>query len=155
MIVYDGLKSDFLKSVENDTIALEIRQKILEEMGRHTPESEFRSWNNSMNFMYKVISDLEIPEDAGVAIEYNVPQTAKRIDFMISGYDAMRRPGMVIVELKQWDRIKKVESQDALVETYTGGACRKVVHPSYQAWSYAQLLKDEKSDLKPCAYLHN
>ena len=58
MIVYDGLKSDFLKSVENDTIALEIRQKILEEMGRHTPESEFRSWNNSMNFMYTVINDL-------------------------------------------------------------------------------------------------
>ena len=27
MIVYDGLKSDFLNSVENDTIAVEIEKK--------------------------------------------------------------------------------------------------------------------------------
>ncbi|MCR5279027.1 MAG: hypothetical protein K6E19_06260 [Lachnospiraceae bacterium] len=38
--------------------------------------------------MYKDLNDRDIPEDAGIAIEYNIPQTAKRVDFMISGYDS-------------------------------------------------------------------
>ena len=162
MIVYDGIKSDFLHSVETDSIAIEIEQNILNKMGRHTVQNEFNSWKNSMEYMYKVMNDSEIPSDAGVAIEYNIPQTAKRVDFMISGYDSEGKPGMVIIELKQWSELNKVENTDALVETYTGNALRKVVHPSYQAWSYAQLIRDYNSSvqdddvtLAPCAYLHN
>ncbi len=162
MIVYDGVKSDFLHSVEGDTIALEIEQNILEKMGRHTASNEFISWDNSMQYMYKVMNDPMIPEDAGVAIEYNIPQTAKRVDFMISGYDIDGKPCMVIIELKQWSRLDKVENTGTLVETFTGGALRKVVHPSYQAWSYAQLISDYNSaiqdrnvKLAPCAFLHN
>ena len=162
MIVYDGLKSDFLHSVEGDTIALEIEKNILAKMGKHTVANEFLSWDNSMQYMYKVMNDPEIPADAGIAIEYNIPQTAKRVDFMVSGYDAGGNPGMVIVELKQWSKLEKVANTEALVETYTGGAMRKVVHPSYQAWSYAQLIadynaavQDKHVNLVPCAFLHN
>ena len=162
MIVYDGLKRDFLQSVDNDTIALEIEENILQKMGRHTVKNEFISWDNSMQYMYKVMNDPEIPEDAGIAIEYNIPQTSKRVDFMISGYDIDGRPGMVIIELKQWSELNRVEKSEALVETYTGHALRKVVHPSYQVWSYAQLIsdyntavQDQKINLVPCAYLHN
>ncbi len=162
MIVYDGLKSDFLQSVENDTIALEIERNILAKMGRHTVENEFVSWDNSMQYMYKVMNDPEIPQNVGVAIEYNIPQTAKRVDFMISGYDENNNPGMIIVELKQWSKLDKVENTEALVETYTGRALRKVVHPSYQAWSYARLItdynaavQDKHVKLSPCAFLHN
>ena len=162
MIVYDGIKTDFLDSVDNDTIAMEIEQNILSKMGRHTGKSEFSSWVNSLNYMYKVMNDPEIPANAGVAIEYNIPQTAKRVDFMISGYDTDDNPGMVIIELKQWEKIEKVDNTEALVETYTGHAMRKVVHPSYQAWSYAQLIydynsavQDRRVKLSPCAFLHN
>lgn len=73
MIVYDGLKSDFLRSVENDTIALEIEKNILAKMGRHTASNEFISWDNSMQYMYKVMNDPNIPNNVGVAIEYNIP----------------------------------------------------------------------------------
>jgi len=162
MIIYEGLKSDFLQSCEKDTIAIEIRQNVLDRMGRHTPANEFMSWENSMNRMYVVMNDPDIPQDAGVAIEYNIPQTAKRVDFMVSGYDINKQPGMVIIELKQWNSLNKVESTEALVETYTGNALRKVVHPSYQAWSYARLIsdynsavQDNKVNLAPCAFLHN
>ncbi len=142
MIVYDGLKSDFLRSVENDTIAMEIEANVRQKMGLHPSKNEFQSWNNSLNYMYKVMTDSLIPSNAGIAIEYNVPQTSKRVDFMITGYDESHTPGMVIVELKQWSELKKVADSDALVETFTGGAIRRVVHPSYQAWSYAQLISD-------------
>lgn len=162
MIVYDGLKSDFLQSVEKDTIALEIEQNILEKIGKHTVANEFLSWDNSMQYMYKVMNDPDIPGDAGIAIEYNIPQTAKRVDFMVSGYDIGGNPGVVIVELKQWSKLEKVENTETLVETYTGNAMRKVVHPSYQVWSYAQLIKDYNAavqdsnvNLAPCAFLHN
>ena len=165
MLVYEGLKSDFMQSVEGGLIAYEIEQSILEKLGRHTTESEFNSWENSMLRMYMVMNDPEIPADAGVAIEFNIPQTAKRVDFMISGYGEDEKPGMVIVELKQWQKLEKVEATDAvveLVETYTGHAMRRVVHPSYQAWSYARLIQDYNSTvqeqeirLAPCAFLHN
>lgn len=162
MIVYDGLKTDFLSSCENDSIAIEIVENILRKMGRHTAKAEFRSWENSLNYMYKVLNDSAIPPDAGVAIEYNIPHTSKRVDFMLSGYDDSNESNIVIVELKQWENLEKVDGTDALVETYTGGAKRRVVHPSYQAWSYARLIydynasvQDERVGLHPCACLHN
>lgn len=162
MIVYDGLKTDFLTSCEKDSIAMEIEENILSKMGKHTPKAEFRSWENSLNYMYKVLNDDAIPADAGIAIEFNIPQTSKRVDFMISGYGPLDDPEMVIVELKQWDTLTEVKGTDALVETYVGGGNHRVVHPSYQAWSYAQLIRDynqevQDSDVKlfPCACLHN
>lgn len=162
MLVYSGIKTDFMRDVEEDSLAPKIQQTILEKMGRKTPDSEFRSWENSMKNMFIVMSDSQIPDDSGVAIEYNIPQTAKRVDFIISGYDKDNHPSIVVIELKQWETLKAIAGVDALVETYTGGANRRVVHPSYQAWSYAQLIKDYNStvqdreiQVRPCAYLHN
>lgn len=130
MIVYAGDKQEFLKSVEDDTIALEIEEKIHEKMRWHVAAGEFRAWENSLEYMYKVLSDEEIPQNAGVAIEYNIPQTSKRVDFLITGYDSHRQGNVVVVELKQWNSLEAVEGKDALVKTYTGNAMRQVVHPS-------------------------
>ena len=162
MLVYDGFKADFLQSVEQDTIAQEIEKNIYEKMHRRTARNEFRAWENSMEYMYKVLNDHEIPMDAGIAIEYNIPRTSKRVDFLISGYGEKKKANVVLIELKQWDEIRAVPGVDGLVETYTGNAMRQVVHPSYQAWSYAELIMDynqsvreENISLLPCAYLHN
>lgn len=162
MLVYSGVKTDFLHSVEEGTIADEIKNTIYEKMGRKTQDSEFRSWENSLQSMYIAMNDPQIPDNSGVAIEYNIPQTAKRVDFIVSGYNKDDNPSVVIIELKQWEELKAIPGMDALVETFTGKAMRQVVHPSYQAWSYAQLIKDynstvqEKSiEISPCAYLHN
>lgn len=162
MIIYSGSKSDFMTEVEEDTIAYGIRDSILKKMHRTTGDAEFKSWVNSLEYMYKVLNDNKIPSDSGIAIEYNLPNTAKRVDFLISGYDNERKANVVIIELKQWERLSKVEGLDALVETFTGGANRRVVHPSYQAWSYASMIRDYNEfaqnagvRLWPCAYLHN
>ena len=162
MIVYSGLKRDFLTAVEQDSIAAEIEENIYNKMHRKSAQSEFRSWENSLEYMYKVMNDADIPQNAGIAIEYNIPQTSKRVDFIVSGYDEKQAPNVVIIELKQWDKVDTVDGQDAIVETFTGGAVRKVVHPSYQAWSYAAMIYDYNQNvqmgnivLHPCAYLHN
>ena len=86
-----------MNSVDNDTLAAEIRQNILDKMGRHTNENEFNSWVNSMEYMYKVMNDKDIPMNAGVAIEYNIPQTSKRVDFMISGFESNNEPSVVVI----------------------------------------------------------
>lgn len=162
MIVYDGVKADFLKSVENDTIAVTIENNIYTKMKRHTAKSEFRSWENSLEYMYKVLNDKDIPDNSGIAIEYNIPQTSKRVDFIVTGYDKKDKPNVIIIELKQWDRLNPILEKDATVETYTGNALREVVHPSYQAWSYSMLIRDYNKSVQennigihPCAYLHN
>lgn len=162
MIVYSGVKKDFLTAVERDSIAEEIEETIYKKMHRRTAQNEFRSWENSLEYMYKVLNDHDIPENSGIAIEYNIPQTSKRIDFIISGYGEKQESNVIIVELKQWDKVNAVDGQDAIVETYISGAIRKVVHPSYQAWSYATMIYDYNQNVQlgniilyPCAYMHN
>ncbi len=162
MIVYSGEKKDFLNAVEQDSIATEIEENIYSKMHRRTAQNEFRSWENSLEYMYKVLNDSEIPENSGIAIEYNIPQTSKRVDFIISGYGERQTSNVVIIELKQWDKVDVVDGQEAIVETFMRGAMRKVVHPSYQAWSYAAMIYDYNQNvqmgniiLHPCAYMHN
>ena len=162
MLIYEGTKDKFLMSVEQDLIAIEIENNIYERMHRHTAKNEFRAWENSMEYMYKVLNDQDIPSDAGIAIEYNIPQTSKRVDFLISGYGKKDDANVVLIELKQWDELEAVPGRDGLVQTYTGNAMRQVVHPSYQAWSYAMLISDYNASVQegmvsifPCAYLHN
>lgn len=163
MLVYEGIKSGFINDVDLGIIADKIRNKYIQVIKRKPSIPEFNSWKNSMQYMRGVLSDNEIPGNTGIAIEYNIPPTGCRIDFMMSGY-GKNKSNVVIVELKQWDRATEVEQMDGIykVNTFTGGGLRDVNHPSYQAMTYANLIKDynESVQLKdinivPCAYLHN
>ena len=151
-----------MADTENDILETKLYDAIKNKMNRSTGLSELNSWRNSLKEMYITLNDSNIPSDAGVAIEYNIPQTSKRVDFLISGYGKDNKGNVIIVELKQWEKLQAIEGQEAIVETFTGGANRRVVHPSYQAWSYAALIKDYNEyvqdadiELHPCAYLHN
>lgn len=162
MVIYSSTKNRFLDSVKNGTIADEISGAVREKMRRRTGDSEYRSWMNSMQHMSAVLSDQSIPADAGVAIEYNIPHTSKRVDFIVTGIGGEGRPCAVLIELKQWEDASAIEGTDALVETFTGGGVRTVVHPSYQAWSYAAMITDYNASvqdmgiaIRPCAFLHN
>ena len=126
--------------------------------GKHVSPSEQESWRNSMRFMRDVMRDEQIPDDAGVSIEYQIPQTSKRIDFILTGQDESKKDFAILIELKQWSSVKLTE-KDGVVET---GFFGEVSHPSYQAWSYKALLEgfnetvqDDDIQLRPCAYLHN
>lgn len=163
MLVYEGIKSSFIDDVDLGIIADKIRNKYIEVIKRKPSTPEFNSWKNSMQYMRGVLSDNEIPNNTGIAIEYNIPPTGCRIDFMMSGYNK-EISNVVIVELKQWDKATEVGQMDGIykVNTYTGGGLRDVNHPSYQAMTYANLIKDYNESVQindinvvPCAYLHN
>ncbi len=161
MIVYESTKNGFMNDVENDSILGRIETEYTKHFG-NSGLSQVNSWKNSMDNMYKVLNDITIPADAGIAIEFNIPMTAKRIDFIITGLSENAEKTVIIIELKQWEKCRKIDGRDGIVETYTGHALRQVAHPSYQAWSYqsilesySQTVQDEHIGLHPCAYLQN
>lgn len=161
MIVYSSNKKGFLSDVLAGNVEQQILTSFVREMGHTTGKREVNSWRNSMPYMSNVINDSEIPDDAGIAIEYKIPQTSKRIDFIITGANSENRKIAVIVELKQWQKAE-ITDLDGVVKTFTGGNIREVSHPSYQVWSYATLLEDFNSSVQtdnisliPCAFLHN
>ena len=162
MIVYRESKKQFLKDAYNDQIEKKIEEKVLEKLHKKTSTSEFNAWRNSMQYMYKVMEDKRIPNDCDIAIEYRIPNSNKRVDFIICGENDNNIESAVIIELKQWDMIEKIDSKDGIVKTVLQGRMTSTSHPSYQAWSYACLINDYNEsvrkhhiELKPCAYLHN
>ena len=161
MLVYEATKEEFMNSVLMGSITDEIYDIYQQKIGK-SAQSQIDSWTNSMEFMYKVLNDSEIPDDSGVAIEFTIPTTSKRIDFTLTGLNENGEDSVVIIELKQWQKAFRVKGKDGIVETYLGGGIRETPHPSYQAWSYASLIEnfnetveEDSIGLFPCAYLHN
>lgn len=150
-----------MNHVRESQIDYIIHDNFQKKLGRHTSKNEVLSWKNSMQYMRNVLDDPEIPNDAKISIECQVPNTSKRIDFIISGKNEDKNDCAVIIELKQWETAKST-NMDGVVETYVGNAVRTVSHPSYQAWSYAELLNGFNEEvynnnitLQACAFLHN
>jgi len=161
MIIYTSTKSEFRKDVRENRIEKLILEAYKRNLGHSTSNSEIKSWKNSMMYMSNILDDRGIPDSAGIAIEYKIPQTSKRIDFILTGQNDQNKNTAVIVELKQWSDAKLTE-KDGIVKTFIGGSEREANHPSYQAWTYAAFLEDfneavqkQSINLKPCAYLHN
>lgn len=161
MIVYRESKAGFVRDVFNNAIADEIDNAFLLHLGRHTSPNEKTSWKNSMMYMHNVINTPEIPDDSEIAIEYQIPLTSKRIDFIIAGKDDKKKENVVIIELKQWESAK-LSPKSGLVTTRFQHGEMEVAHPSYQAWSYAETLynfnetiRERDITISPCAFLHN
>jgi DUF2075 family protein len=161
MIVYNATKEQFLDDVLTNDIENIVLRNVKLKLNRGVGIAEIKSWASSLVYMDRIMRDAEIPSDCGVAIEYQIPQTGKRIDFIISGQNANQSDCAMLIELKQWSEAK-ITSKDSIVETYVGGRMGEHTHPSYQAWSYATLLQSfnevvytENIQLHPCAYLHN
>lgn len=163
MIVYEDSKRGFVEDVKSNCIADRIADKIREHGINAGQEREYVSWQNSLQFMRNIVDDNEIDDDVKIAIEYSIPLTSKRVDFIISGADSDNHDNVVIVELKQWQKAEVVDDDmHYCVKTFVGGNDRIVCHPSYQAYSYScfirnysQTVLDKGINLVPCAYLHN
>jgi DUF2075 family protein len=153
----EGFLRDCFKYDIEDIIAAAFRRQAR----RMPSQSESRAWRNSLPAMGRIFQDEDFPVDCGVAVEYVITQSAKRVDFLLTGQDAEQRDQLLIVELKQWEAAEKT-TMDGIVVTRYGQGPGETRHPSYQAWSYASLLKGFNEmvyeggiGVNPCAYLHN
>lgn len=162
MIVYQSTRQRFLEDVERNPIEDIIATAYLDRTGRYAPDGEYRAWRNSVMQMADVLADDDMPGSMGVGVEFGIPQSNKRIDFVLSGTSGDGDPRVIIVELKQWST-SRVSDRDGLVLANRGGRAEiEGTHPCYQAWSYAALLEGFNEavhaggiELNPCAYLHN
>lgn len=162
MIVYQGLIKDFHQDVINGIIADRIEDGFKKHGYSHNNPAEHRAFVNSLPQLDGVFdSSFGVNQDLTVAIEFQIPLTAKRIDFIICGKDDKDNKNAVIIELKQWEDIKLTNKKDVVI-TYVAKAYREEPHPSYQAYSYAKTIEnfnetvqENNISLYPCAFLHN
>lgn len=161
MIIYENTRGGFINDIRTGSIATKVQNAFERHGIHHNNDAEYRAWGNSLMFMRNVLDDDEIPEDVSLAVEYQIPLTSKRVDFLIAGKDEAGTDNVVVVELKQWED-SGMTSRPDVVTAFTGGANRAVCHPSYQAYSYAKIIENFNEDvyrrsiqLRPCAYLHN
>lgn len=161
MIVYEATAEKFIDDVDSNKIITEIEKAFQDKLGRGIPPSELPAYQNSLPAMERVVRRSGVAGDCGILIEYKIPLTNFRIDFVISGTDDEGNKNFVIVELKQWQTATTADG-DGLVESFTGRANRVVTHPSYQASRYKDFVSDfnevvYSGSVKAysCAYLHN
>lgn len=160
MIVYHKTKQGFSDDILTNDIDGIILNALRDKTGKSVGQAELNSFRNSLSYMDKVLADPNIPNDCNISIEYHIPQTSKRVDFIIAGSDG-KKNHVVIIELKQWQDAELTD-KDGIVKTRFKHGVQETAHPSYQAWSYACLLQSfnatiekEGIQLHPCAYLHN
>ncbi len=162
MRLYAGMSMPFIEDTVRNQIARKLSDAFFNYYGYPPGKSEVAAWGNSLRAMAQVVQHAKL-NDHGVVVEYELPSSSRRLDFMICGQDAAHRDEAVIVELKQWSDCEPAEA-DGLVSTWVGGKIREVAHPSVQVGQYQQYLADTHSAfyegdrpvrLDACSYLHN
>lgn len=81
MIAYKEKLETFYEDIQKGIIA----DRIIEKLGRRVGDSERRSYERSLPMLANALHNEDLPLDADVALEFKIPLTSMRIDFMIVG----------------------------------------------------------------------
>ena len=100
MIIYSDTKTGFLGDILDGVLDEKLESLMRERFGKGTPEGELRAWRNSLTYMGNIIGQSSIPDDSGIAIEYGIPYTSKRVDLIVTGLNEHGGNSAVIIELK-------------------------------------------------------
>jgi hypothetical protein len=158
--LYSGTSREFVLDATRSAIARKLETAFIE-VNRYRPKKEeVASWQYSLLYMAMSLKEADLLEH-GVALEYHLPLSAKRLDCMVTGHDSNGKKSAAIIELKQWGEVTESEADDC-VTTWVGGRYQDVLHPSRQVGQYEEYLRDVHSvfasglvRLSSCAYLHN
>jgi len=162
MRLYAGTTGDFVADATRNTIARRLENAFLSYFRYRPSSAEVRSWEESLSRLSMIVSSAHL-DDHGVFLEYQLPQTSRRLDAMLTGLDGDRHENAVIVELKQWQKTEECDAE-GMVSTWLGDNIRDTLHPSVQANQYRAYLADMHTafyegeppiSLSACAYLHN
>lgn len=165
MRLYSGNSRQFVADCDLNAVAGKMEGAFVRELGFHPSPAEVASWRNSLKSMAGVLRVGGLG-DQGVLLEYQLPQTSKRLDFMIMGKDDEGRPNSVIVELKHWEKCEPSDGDNEVVSWF-GRKKRDMLHPAVQVDRYRRNLSDTHTafysespdqvavDLFACAFLHN
>jgi len=110
MITYSNTKAGFIYDVIMNSIEEKVEVLYIKETNRRLNYRERLAIRNSMQYMRNLIDIEDIPDDAGIAIEYMILNTSKRIDFLITGFNSKKEKNILIIELKQWEHVEVLKS---------------------------------------------
>ncbi len=162
MRLYAGTSKNFIEDTIRNQIAEKLRKAFFDYYRHMPPPGEMHAWTNSLVRIKDVVQRAELT-DHGIILEYQLPLSSKRLDFLVCGKDGDERDNAVIVELKQWSSSRESVGMNE-VSTLVGGGFRDMLHPSAQVSFYRQYLQDTHTAfydgpapvlLHSCAYLHN
>ena len=153
MLAYVKTYNDFCNDIKGGMIVNQIQSALK----RKFSESEQKSFRISLASLNAALSNVDIPEKAQVGLELNVPLTNKRIDFIIAGEDEKKQKNVVIVELKQWEKVQHTDLSDIVLL-----GTEQRVHPSWQAFSYGttisnfnEYIEENPVNIYTCCFLHD
>jgi len=162
MRLYAGSSGQFVEDTVLNQVAGKLKNAFFGHYRYNPPQAEINSWKNSLRAMALVLQHGDLL-DHGVLLEYQLPLTSRRLDFMVTGKEQCNADNAVIVELKQWEKCGSADGENE-VATFVGGTTREVLHPSAQVGRYRIYLSDTHTafhagdnpvSLAACAYLHN
>jgi hypothetical protein len=163
MKLYAGTSEQFRADAQMHRIAEKLAPEYAVQIGNKPAPSEVHSWQNSLMALSMLVDQAQL-NDHGVILEYQLGNTSRRLDAMLTSHAATSAENAVVVELKQWsaDRIGP-STADNCVELYVGKQVRRVLHPSVQVGGYQQWLLDNHSAfyetdavaLTAVSFLHN
>ena len=163
MLVYKATKKEFLEDFRKE----EIIGKIIQNYTKNISKPNYtimNSWNGSIPYLYLLLEDESIPDNCGISIEQVIPNidTKKRIDVMITGKNRDKQNVAIIIELKQWSKVK--QPADKIGYIVLSDRKEKILrtHPSFQVHSYLHFFKTYNNafitnniQTYSCAFLHN
>lgn len=179
MDLWQGSLSQFVRQAESGSLSGDMTGQFVKHHRYPPGASEVRSWDNSLAALAAALRPLrradlgvaigstsplepaglvvDAASPPGVALEYHLPLSGRRVDVMITGHDAQRQASAVVLELKQWSEVR-LEDEHA---TNVLVADQEHVHPCEQASDYAEWLTDYHSAFTsgllaavPMAYCH-
>src|SRR5687768_8353953 len=105
MELWGGTLPDFVHEAQSGSIVGQMLAKFYNLHGGQPSESEVHSWEFSLRAMAEVVHE-KPRRDVGVAVEYHLPLSGKRIDVMFLGRNLSEaKPTALVVELKQWSSV--------------------------------------------------
>ncbi len=153
MLAYNKTYNDFCDDINKGQIVAQIQEAL----ARDFSESEKKSFRISLACVKNALANVDIPSGAQIGLELNVPLTNKRIDFIIAGRDDHDNKNVVIVELKQWEKVRHTDMSDIVLL-----GTEERVHPSWQAFSYGttitnfnEYVENNPINIFTCCFLHD
>lgn len=162
MRLYSGTSGEFITDTVHNQIADKLKLAFFNYFGYNPSEGEVNSWQNSLRAISGVFQYSRLIDQA-IILEYQLPNTSKRLDCMVCGKDGAFTDNAVIIELKQWEKCTESPGENE-VQTWVGGREKDVLHPSVQVGHYKEYLMDYETvfyegkqpvSLHSCAFLHN
>jgi DUF2075 family protein len=163
MRLYESTVEQFRKDVSENKIADLIRTKFEEYYKRSVGASEYKSWQQSSNFLKNAFENASLEQNR-LIIEFELPYSSRRLDVLVFGSNQSGVESVVLIELKQWsnEHVYDCDSEGNVVVDY-GTYKKEQAHPSLQVQGYHFDLKDfltvfsddPSVALHSCAYCHN